>query len=343
MKLIWLTLLWILTLGSPLSPWAPPGGVNAAGAGRAFPIDSENFAIESFRKIKPTLIWDPSNFLTDLSGQYANCKLLHEQGTQLVADRRTPEGASVVLVFDSIEGSGSDVNAVNGYIQEVIKRWVASRQYHAQVVRSDKVGCSVRPGCSVHAIVVCAFSSADKGGGGTPSTPPWPTNPPTTWWRRTTRQDFTSPWRPDFSTLGYRTTSNGFQPDNTPPAYEKPKALAFTPQQYELAEEIMRKKWDRAHFLENLSGFETDCGMVGAVGWTFDFAQKICRERDMKVTGLYGSAPNRGSTPDALKQILTAFKPAPRAKSIGCSVIPDCPLSSGGLQVVVSCLYEEQP
>ena len=26
------------------------------------------------------------------------------------------------------------------------------------------------------------------------------------------------------------------------------------------------QKWDRSHFLENLSGFETDCGMIGAAG-----------------------------------------------------------------------------
>jgi len=122
--------------------------------------------------------------------------------------------------------------------------------------------------------------------------------------------------------------------------------LAFTPQQYSLAEKITGNRWDRSHFLENLSGFETDCAMVGANEWSFAKAQAVAKEHGIRVLGTFGSAVNRGSTPDALNSILQNFKSIRYAKQVGCSIIPDCVLSSGRngqqqMYVVVSCLYEE--
>jgi hypothetical protein len=294
------------------------------------------------------VVWDHTNFLTDLSGQYANCKMLDKKGKEVVADRLTPEGGTVVIAIDTIEGAASDVDTVNGYIRTVIKRWTDNRQHHSQIGSAAKIGCSVRPTCSGYAVIACAFSSgaANIVKTNPPTTTAYPTRRP----EPTTRYVFTA--RPETTTRKWwpttarpvDTTTKRAGPDwddDSRFPSEIPRALAFTPEQYKLAEEIMGKKWDRAHFLENLSGFETDCSMIGKNDWTFSKTQKIIRGQGLKITGLYGSAPNVGSTPDALKQILSNFKPVTTAKSIGCSVIPDCRTSGHAMQVVVSCLYEE--
>jgi len=79
---------------------------------------------------------------------------------------------------------------------------------------------------------------------------------------------------------------------------------------------------------------------VGKSDWPFDYKKKIEREVKLKITGQYGSAENKGSTPDAMKAIMSSFKPVLNAHSIGCSVIPHC-RTGAVMNVVVACLYEE--
>jgi len=189
---------------------------------------------------------------------------------------------------------------------------------------AKRFGCSVRPGCSGFAVIACVFSS---GAGGSKTQAPVPYYSTRSPWPATK-----DPWD----------DPNVKKDDDKKAGFgdEIPKALAFTPDQYNTAEQIMGKKWDRAHFLENLSGFETDCNMIGKRDWPFDYAKKMEREEKIKITGQYGYATNKGSTPDALKEILRNFKPVFNAKSIGCSVIPDCRTGST-MQVVIACLFEE--
>ena len=65
-----------------------------------------------------------------------------------------------------------------------------------------------------------------------------------------------------------------------------------------------RQTWDRSHFLENLSGYETRCDMIGRSYHEFEYSKQEANSRGRAVVGLYGSARNRGSTPDALQEIL---------------------------------------
>jgi hypothetical protein len=120
----------------------------------------------------------------------------------------------------------------------------------------------------------------------------------------------------------------------------KQKALAFTPEQYEVAEKFTGNKWDRSHFLENLSGFETSCQMIGNNEWPFIDARLKAAEFGIRVTPVYGVAPNHGSTDQAISQILQGFKEVRFASELGCSIIPDCELGPE-LYAVVSCLYHE--
>ena len=69
-----------------------------------------------------------------------------------------------------------------------------------------------------------------------------------------------------------------------------------------------RQVWDRSHFLENLSGFETSCAMIIRDDWDFAHATEVAGERGMRISGVYGSARNRASTPRALREILHHMK-----------------------------------
>lgn len=273
-------------------------GTQAAGAGRAFPIVSENYVIENFQRINPKLEWDPTNFLIDLSGQYANCDFIGRRGSVEV-DKETPEGNSIAGYVDYTDGPHADVNEVNVYLKRVIDRWMHERQLYEQIQKAERFGCSVRPGCNGLVAVGCLFSPAASG-----NVPP----------------------------------SNHTDPKH-PPANQN--ALAFTPEQYVVAELVTNNKWDRSHFLENLSGFETSCDMIGNADWQFTQAETYARKLGMRFLGTYGSAENRGSTQDALERILKGLKQVNRARRVGCSLIPDCKQNNGKMYVVVSCIYEE--
>jgi len=307
---------------------APPTW--SAGAGRAFPVDSENMIIRSFKNINPSVEWDPTNFLVDLSGQYANCNYLNTKG-EIPVDKKTPEGEKIIVVIDSVEGKESDVNSVNRYITDVIRRWERSRLYHSQVEKASRVGCSVRPSCSGFAVIACMFSAGrapvEQPSGGHFQIPKLPVETDDGW------KDKGRPTDTDTDALTGRDTYK--RPDFLD---ETPTALAFTNEQYKTAESIMKMTWDKAHFLENLSGFETNCSMIWTSEWTFDYAQQMMDDEKIVIKGQYGYAVNKGSTPEALKEVLTTFKPIPKTKSIGCSIIPHC-RNGPAMYVVVSCLY----
>ena len=64
----------------------------------------------------------------DLAGQYTNCDQLGKSGT-LDIDRRTPEGDTISGFVDDIDGTGTDIDAVNGYIRSLVDRWTRARTY----------------------------------------------------------------------------------------------------------------------------------------------------------------------------------------------------------------------
>lgn len=268
---------------------------NAAGAGRAFPIASENYVIANFKRINSNLEWDATNFLVDLSGQYATCASIGRRGFVRV-NRLTQEGLRVAAYVDYGDGNNVDVKSVDGYLKRIIDIWMQERYLENQVRHAVRFGCSVRPGCIDRISVSCLFS------------PAWDSNP---------------------------------EPQPDPPIPD-PKALAFTPEQYIIAEDITGKRWDRSHFLENLSGFETDCAMIGLpIEWQFTKARTEAAKLGSRFLGTYGYEPNQGSTPDALEKILKKMKEVNQVRYVGCSLIPDC-IYHGQMYVVVSCIYEEE-
>lgn len=141
------------------------GAAFARGAGRAFPIDSENYAIDEFQRINRYIEWDETNFLVDLSGQYANCDNIGRNGF-LDVQKQTPEGQTIAAYVDDTYGDASDVNSVNTYIRKVLDTWTDSySEVYQQINAADRFGCSVRPGCRGSVSVACVFSPASRGGG----------------------------------------------------------------------------------------------------------------------------------------------------------------------------------
>lgn len=274
--------------------------------GRSLPMAAENDVIELFSGVNAFIEWDPSNFLIDLAGTFANCKWVGKRGFVKV-DRNTPEGGSVVAIVDYTSGSKADAPSVTEYVKRVFKKWMKNSAYVAQIRKSDVFGCGVRPACSGHVSVSCLF------------TPARVVDEPTS------------------------STVNPIPPPNEQRGEQQ--ALAFTSEQYELAESTTDTAWDRSHFLENLSGYETDCAMIGMATWPFPQAGRIAAEVGLVVVGLFGYARNRGSTTNAMREILESFKQLPYANEVGCSVIPDCKQKRGDISamyVVVSCVYAEK-
>jgi len=68
------------------------------------------------------------------------------------------------------------------------------------------------------------------------------------------------------------------------------------------------QRWDRSHLLENLSGYETSCDMIDSDDWEFTKARTIAANYGLRITAVYGSAPNHGDTDLALDRILENFK-----------------------------------
>ncbi|KAI0233154.1 hypothetical protein LSAT2_016597 [Lamellibrachia satsuma] len=286
-------------------------GSDAKGAGRALPMAAENFVIELFTGVNPYIEWDPSNFLIDLAGRFANCGWVGKRGFVKV-DRNTPEGGAIVAIIDYTSGSAADAPSVTEYVSGVFKKWMRNSAYVAQIRKADLFGCGVRPACSGQVSVSCLFTP--PGNVPAPETPAPPTAPPI------------------------------IEPPKEQPGEQK--ALAFTKEQYDLAESLTKTPWDRSHLLENLSGYETDCAMIDTKSWPFAQAHRVSADMGLEIIGLYGSAPNRGSTTDALRVILESFKELPYAKEVGCSVIPHCMGPRRGdiseMYVVVGCVYGEK-
>jgi hypothetical protein len=320
------------------------GHSESSGAGRAYPVLTENYVVDLFQKINPRLEWDKSNFLVDLSGNYANCDFINTRGFVKV-DRRTPQGESIEAIVDYTDGAETHTKAVDSYIRPVMDRWTTTTfpdNFRSQISTAKKFACSVRPGCNGRVSVACLFSPSYRGDPYTP--PPYRST------AEPTRRTYPPYTRPPYTTP--RAT--------LPPVTGEQHALAFTPEQYKVAEGISGQVWDRSHLLENLSGYETDCSLIDKRYWDFPTATAIAQQRGMTIAGLFGSAPNEGSTPDALRKILSDLKDsdasrgllggyfspgAPGIKETGCSVIPDCikrdPFGSGyQMYVVVACVFE---
>merc|ERR1712004_32071 len=269
---------------------------------RAFPLDSENFAIKQFQMVSPNIRYDTTNYLVDLSGRYVLCDKVGQRGKMQITETLR-DGSPIYGVVDYGFGPETHANAVKEYIQQTLSGWASDAVFAGSIASSSSFGCSVRPGCeNSHYVVGCVFDGANDLGNLVATTP---------------RQN-----DPNEGKLAY----------------------AFTEQQYDLAEIITGTSWDRDHYLENLSGRATECGMVGKDAWNFR-KEKSQASGDLgwRIEGMFGSALNRGETQPAMEEILDDMQPTMakvQSDMVGCSLIADC-VFGNDMYVVISCLYRE--
>jgi len=265
---------------------------------RAFPLRAENYAIKQFQLVNPSIKYDETNFLVDLSGRYVLCDKVGQRGKMQITETYK-DGTSIHGLVDYGFGPETHANAVNDYIQQTLSGWASDPEFAGSIAASTTFGCSVRPGCENNYVVGCAFDGANNLIATTP------------------RQN-----DPNEGKLAY----------------------AFTEEQYDLAEIITGTTWDRNHYLENLSGRATECGMIGKNGWNFKKEKsQAFNDFEWRVEGMFGSALNLGATQPAMEEILDGMQPIMakvQSNLVGCSVIPDC-ISGDQMYVVISCLYKE--
>jgi len=270
--------------------------ISAVSANRAFPLASENYAIKQFQRINPSIEYDITNFLVDLSGRKVVCSKVGTKGPQPISEK-TKEGQTITSLFDYGRGGASDAPSVNKYIQDQLMKWNTDTQFTKIIRNADIFGCSVRPACDGYFVIGCLFAGEGDG-------------------------------------IDYIL-------DPTEPT-GKQYSLAFTPEQYELAEDITHLRWDRNHFLENLSGYETDCTLVTMQDWNPLKAFSIAKEEGLNVNTVFGVAENKGETEPAMIEVLQGMGDqlgkVGNHKQIGCSVIPDC-IYNSKMYVVVGCIY----
>lgn len=268
---------------------------------RAFPLDSENFAIKTFQLLNPNIKYDSTNYLVDLSGRYVLCDKVGQRGKMQITET-LKDGTPIHGVVDYGFGSESHANAVKEYIQRTLSGWATDPLFAESILSSSSFGCSVRPGCEDYYVVGCAFDGANDLGNLVATTP---------------RQN-----DPNEGKLAY----------------------AFTEEQYDLAEIITGTSWDRDHYLENLSGRATECGMVFKDTWNFRKEKaQAAADFNWRIEGMFGSALNRGETQPAMEEILDRMQPIMakvQSNMVGCSLIADC-VFGNDMYVVISCLYRE--
>jgi len=262
--------------------------------------------MSKFKDLNPNIEWDHSNYLVDLSGFYSKCSNVGKKGEQKIQGLHPDTQKSISALVDYTKGDLRHVKAVDDYLRVALPSWITTSPFREAIKGAEKFGCSVKPGCAKFLSFSCLFS---PGLHGVAPTPP-PTRPPTI------------PTTPEPHELG------------------DPTALAFTKEQYSIAEKITGIQWDRSNFLENLSGTEASCNMVGKSSWDFSKSIKESSLRRLKVRGEFGYTENRGNTTAALRTILTKKFSRISTEMIGCSTIPHC-IRSDQMWVIVVCIYSE--
>ena len=67
--------------------------------------------------------YDTTNFLVDLSGNYANCNFIGRRLHDRI-DRLTPDGVSIGVIQDYTRGLETHTRAVDEYLRPVFEGWV---------------------------------------------------------------------------------------------------------------------------------------------------------------------------------------------------------------------------
>lgn len=115
------------------------------------------YLLHRLREVNPNIAWDSTEFLGDLSEEFARCENVDHQGVASVA-QETPDGKKVIALLGSTRGTLTDMAALVHYVKHVIHHWVLSGDYNDEFRAADSIGCTYKPGCDGYMVVSCLLS-----------------------------------------------------------------------------------------------------------------------------------------------------------------------------------------
>ena len=71
---------------------------------------------------------------------------------------------------------------------------------------------------------------------------------------------------------------------------------------------LVTKRWDRSHFLEDASGYDITCNMIGSTRWQFTKLEQVGRTKGKSTYGRYGYTPNNNNVEAAIVKILNDIR-----------------------------------
>lgn len=273
--------------------------------GRALPTASLQYVKQRFKEINPDIVWDQQNYLEVMSANFSSCNF-----PEGIVDgfANVPDNTSWVAFIEYQNISVTTVSEVIRNLKPVVDNWVSRKRYNTQITGARKFGCSVSPGCGNYEGrmgVSCVFS---------PSSPRYIPSPD--------EYDDIKP-------------ANEYRAESSEP-------LAFTGDQYLKGQLLTGKRWERGHFLENLSRLETSCAMVLSDHWEFLKHRQVLHGMDLRVFGVFGKRKIDENAELTIDGVLLDMKDQlPSNLQIGCTYLQDCDQDNKAW-VVVSCLYEER-
>jgi len=119
--------------------------------------DEKYYLLHRLREVNPAIQWDSTEFLADLSEEFARCENVHRRGVSAVS-QATPDGQEVIALLDVTRGTLRDYVAVSVYVKHIIHHWILSGAYNKDFRAAQKIGCSAKHGCDGYTLVSCLLS-----------------------------------------------------------------------------------------------------------------------------------------------------------------------------------------
>jgi len=129
----------------------------AAVEANRFQNEEEYYLIYRLQEINPNIAWDSTEFLADMSEEFARCENVDRQGVAAVL-KRTPDEKTVVALLGTARGTLTDFASTILYVKHVIHHWVLSGDYNDEFLAAEKIGCSYKSGCDGYSVVSCLLS-----------------------------------------------------------------------------------------------------------------------------------------------------------------------------------------
>jgi hypothetical protein len=122
-----------------------------------FQNEEKFYLLHRLSEINPKIVWDSTEFLSDLSEEFARCENVERLGVASVS-KKTPDGEHVIALLGKTRGTLTDFVALVPYVKHVIHHWILSGEYNDEFRAAEKIGCSSKHGCDGYSLVSCLLT-----------------------------------------------------------------------------------------------------------------------------------------------------------------------------------------